>query len=275
MRERLGKAPDWGLGLVVGALLACGMGPDFDDITVRPPGGDDPPECRTDLDCEDGRHCALDRCGGHNVCECRNDSDCRADLTCVDDCGARTCRQKRCQRDEDCAKDAYCDGTCVSAKVCESAAECPSATPCNFPYKSWCETDAGAELPGCSHTKKICTKPQLLECGAKICPLPPTWGLACCVEGQDQCGLEFASLRPACQAMNQPGVVDPTCPDRMNGSLVDAEGCCRPDGFCGTMQPVIGCTLATPSSWRDAEPPRRCRVANDAGLDGGAGADRD
>jgi hypothetical protein len=68
-------------------------------------------------------------------------------------------------------------------------------------------------------------------------PLP-----SCCTASLE-CGLEImvSNMSPfpfasGCQALDQPGRLEPGCPDLgtlISGAPGSAQGCCRPDGTCG------------------------------------------
>lgn len=244
-------------------------------------GGDyvpDPPECSTDSDCGGGRRCLVDSCNTYtNFCECLADSDCEVDRICSSRCGANGCVAKPCESDDDCSAAAYCSGTCVSAHVCEDDSECTNGTRCVFPRKHGCEVDdAGAELPGCSRTKKVCKTSigGLAACGTRLCAgewfFPP-----CCTDrAENPCGVDVSTLgtKPSCQERNQPGVRDPWCPSAMRESRIIGVGCCRSDGFCGALADEwgLGCARLEAIGADYVGLPRRCGGANDGGVRDGA-----
>lgn len=63
------------------------------------------------------------------------------------------------------------------------------------------------------------------------------FGASCCTSPGNECGVSF--LEADCIALNQPGVLDPACPDEVIALLltVTLPGCCRPDGQCGVFEP--------------------------------------
>ena len=62
-------------------------------------------------------------------------------------------------------------------------------------------------------------------------------GVSCCTSPGNQCGV--ALLCADCIALDQPGVLDPSCPPEILMLLITVTlpGCCRPDGQCGGMEP--------------------------------------
>lgn len=94
------------------------------------------------------------------------------------------------------------------------------------------------------------------ECGA--CP-PLTanqaafWGASCCTS-DNKCGVSI--LNADCIPFESPGVPDPTCPPVVITLLltVTLEGCCRPDGQCGVMEPAsLGLNLNLGCVRRDTQ----------------------
>lgn len=95
-----------------------------------------------------------------------------------------------------------------------------------------------------------------LRCGDTTCPVAPEGTSQCCtrardVDGKtaraaDRCGLDLSDVggRSGCHELEQPGVVDPSCPiGRPVGATVDEQGCCADQGWCGTLDVTrgIGC----------------------------------
>lgn len=72
-------------------------------------------------------------------------------------------------------------------------------------------------------------------------------------EGGLLCGVQHVVDGPSgehvqCDERAAPGDVDARCPDsEYSGERV--EGCCRPDGVCGQLDPVLGCHLGAQSEW--------------------------
>jgi hypothetical protein len=101
---------------------------------------------------------------------------------------------------------------------------------------------------------------EALVCGNVTCPgLPgnPVASAACCVakDADDSvaCGylssnVPFQPFRSLCHAADQPGTLDPSCPDSVLyfdpsfPELARFKGCCRPDSRCGNnFGPGFGC----------------------------------
>lgn len=92
------------------------------------------------------------------------------------------------------------------------------------------------------------------ESTTRLCPTLANFPFPSCCTPSFECGLELApSTSPTypfatgCQALKQPGWLEPGCPDLgellMSGAQVGLPGCCRPDGTCGidATQIELGC----------------------------------
>ena len=124
-------------------------------------------------------------------------------------------------------------------------------------------------------------------CGFERCPAIPgefaLFARTCCTAVENTCGVEVDKCHP----FNQPGVLDPNCPDvtlqvvdpRTGMPLSDSfKGCCRPDNRCGLdmglggKTHMLGCVRRTAvffASLNDIA----CTLVNpgDAGVDGAQG----
>jgi hypothetical protein len=109
-------------------------------------------------------------------------------------------------------------------------------------------------------------------CGGQPCP-PAPGGFAqpCCTFG-DECGVQIGFLGGECQPFDQPGVLDPDCPD-LNLMGFNLDGCCRSDGICGVMDTFLGLGCVDPSSFgQPPGPPCGGGVGGAGGVGGSAGA---
>jgi hypothetical protein len=93
------------------------------------------------------------------------------------------------------------------------------------------------------------------ESTTRLCPSLTNFPFPSCCTSSFECGIELApSTSPmypfatGCQALKQPGRLEPGCPDLgelfMSGGQVGVPpGCCRPDGTCGidASQIELGC----------------------------------
>lgn len=104
-----------------------------------------------------------------------------------------------------------------------------------------------------------------MSCSSAAVPIQSVYVSPCCAgPDQDSCGLEtgFLSLVGAafdetCQAKNQPGAADDSCPSPdpamvpVGGAMATLDpfpGCCKPDGTCGVLVNSVvlsGLPLAT------------------------------
>jgi hypothetical protein len=145
--------------------------------------------------------------------------------------------------------------------------------------------------------------PSTLECDADMCTsaaVGPVFIDPCCAT--EGCGLDTgflalvgAAFEDSCQARDQPGEVDETCPMSSASTIpFDAggqtimvpirgfAGCCRDNGTCGVVvddvtSPLLGklatlglgCVDAAP--FFPGEPPAECGAAVGGGGAGGAG----
>ncbi len=113
---------------------------------------------------------------------------------------------------------------------------------------------------------------EAIECGNETCepldlkllgqgPIAP-----CCAAG-DACGLDSsglaaygASFDAVCQARDQPGVLDESCPDvstevpGSSGLVISFKGCCRPVGQCGYMLDKIAGAIEIGLGCVESEP---------------------
>jgi hypothetical protein len=135
---------------------------------------------------------------------------------------------------------------------------------------------------------------EAIECGGKTCEpldldLLGQGAIAACCAGKNACGLDASGLAAygvrfddTCQARDQPGVLDPGCPDGSTtvpntGLVLSFKGCCRPTGRCGYMLDKVagvieiglGCVESEP--FLDGETPESCDPAGAAGAGGAPG----
>ncbi|MDH5674386.1 MAG: PKD domain-containing protein [Myxococcales bacterium] len=71
---------------------------------------------------------------------------------------------------------------------------------------------------------------------------------ACCdMDSGGGCGAQVSMTDPSdCEAINQPGDLDPSCPPAMSVIGTEVPGCCKPDGKCGVMSGTLsGCIERT------------------------------
>lgn len=136
-----------------------------------------------------------------------------------------------------------------------------------------------------------------IKCGSRTCqPLDlKVLGQgsveACCADGNicglDASGLEAygVSFEESCQLRDQPGVLDPNCPDvstevpDSGGLVISFKGCCRTDvGKCGYMLDKVagaielglGCVASEP--FLDGEPAPDCDPSGEGGSGGAPNA---
>jgi hypothetical protein len=134
-----------------------------------------------------------------------------------------------------------------------------------------------------------------VECGTEMCApfIIPITGAppveACCAEGE-VCGLDSSVLEAfgptfeeRCQARDQPGERDPSCPNSTSTTLdggfnIEFDGCCRTDsGTCGYMLDTVlgvyelglGCVDSEPFLEGGTPPP--CGEASTGGAGGAPG----
>lgn len=92
-----------------------------------------------------------------------------------------------------------------------------------------------------------------LRCGGETCPVAPQGTTQCCTRADDvdartartadRCGLDLSEGGGAagCHQLEQPGIADPTCPAATPpGALVEEQGCCSDQGWCGTLDVARG-----------------------------------
>jgi hypothetical protein len=112
------------------------------------------------------------------------------------------------------------------------------------------------------------------SCGSEQCPPTPASVVAgCCTSGPDpQCGFDLGD--GTCTEADQPGQIDPACPDYYDPTHdVTYEGCCTPGGHCGYVEQFIGlgCVLPETLGW-DAGPSCGDAGAGGSGAGGAGGA---
>jgi hypothetical protein len=124
-----------------------------------------------------------------------------------------------------------------------------------------------------------------LECGGVVCA--PKYTPACCTgagtgvpgnklelggRAAGLCGTDLsqysASLAGICLQLNQPGVLDPSCPDTANpnASGPSLKGCCTDQGYCGAYEGTLALGCEYPGKRGKA-----CGKSGDAGADAKAG----
>jgi hypothetical protein len=72
-----------------------------------------------------------------------------------------------------------------------------------------------------------------------------------CVYGDEEglsCGALASPLDPVCFERDEPGTADERCPDTIYDNE-RVEGCCRPDGVCGHLGPLLGCHMHAQTGW--------------------------
>lgn len=100
--------------------------------------------------------------------------------------------------------------------------------------------DAQISTPACD--PKQCPDPAVLD----VPHLPDPW-VACCTS-DGACGLNTADADDWMCAKIDPGQNDPSCLDIViDGKTI--EGCCREDGKCGHVDPVLGCHQLYNDDW--------------------------
>jgi hypothetical protein len=89
-------------------------------------------------------------------------------------------------------------------------------------------------------------------CEASACPAATNGGTACCTNADDvtanraveagKCGIDLASFGfPGCTQRDQPGTIDPACPDVVfPPGAPPMAGCCTASGHCGAMETFMG-----------------------------------
>jgi hypothetical protein len=90
-------------------------------------------------------------------------------------------------------------------------------------------------------------------CDVSACGTPPPGGAtACCTTAEDvtanraveasKCGLDMAAFGfPGCTQKDQPGTLDPACPDvEFPPGAPPMAGCCTASGHCGAMETFMG-----------------------------------
>jgi hypothetical protein len=94
--------------------------------------------------------------------------------------------------------------------------------------------------------------PPKVMCMSKVCePMVTLPGqtqpsLGCCdMDSGGACGA-VVDMMGACEAVNQPGTDDPSCPSEMSTAGTMIAGCCKSDGKCGVRSGVLrGCIERT------------------------------
>lgn len=108
-------------------------------------------------------------------------------------------------------------------------------------------------------------------CGGQVCPPPQVpigQAESCCVG--DKCGITSSFLGGQCIELNQPGQLDPTCPEQSIQGFT-LPGCCKPNGFCGVMDSFIGLGCVDPSPFTGQQPIPCGGGTGGAGGAGGSG----
>jgi len=84
---------------------------------------------------------------------------------------------------------------------------------------------------------------QYVECFPHCCVTSefdvPAGGIEVGVCGYYLTGVHFYGAE--CVGLHLPGELDPSCPDSTNWRGERVQGCCRPDGKCGLVDPLLGC----------------------------------
>lgn len=130
------------------------------------------------------------------------------------------------------------------------------------------------------------------RCGGVSCPSSPAGTPSCCtLEGAgalghalentgrapNLCGTDIGTvvdgLTGLCLQLEQPGELDPSCPDQVVPAqfavegVAPMQGCCSDEGYCGSMETVfpLGCIYAT------GRKGKRCggSVDDDGGVNAG------
>jgi len=138
--------------------------------------------------------------------------------------------------------------------------------------------------------------PGPVECGTQMCepfiiPIPGAPPVEACCAANGDCGLDSSVLEAfgptfeeRCQPLNQPGEIDPSCPNSTStmldgGFTIELPGCCRANGRCGymldtviTFEVGLGCVDSSP--FLEGGTPAPCGDgAGGAPSDGGAPGD--
>ena len=76
-------------------------------------------------------------------------------------------------------------------------------------------------------------------------------------DGEPECGVRYAveegTDHMRCEPMHAPGDVDARCPDTTFRDDL-AEGCCKPNGVCGHLDPELGCHDLAHADWAWSPP---------------------
>jgi hypothetical protein len=169
---------------------------------------------------------------------CATNDDCSRDQVCIlDVTSPKTC-EVGCRSDADCGAGERCSPDSVCGPGCNIDADCAAG--------EWCKSPFAINL-GRSAPTGTCT-PLSIQCGNATCDtqtLPaPAFGvrLGACCAAESACGLDTAFPLPelGCQALDQPGVADATCPPQQDTLGTSYPGCRRPDGTCGAQVGALG-----------------------------------
>lgn len=90
---------------------------------------------------------------------------------------------------------------------------------------------------------------QTMVCGGVTCMpvMSPQGMLAPCCDADSGggCGATVG-MAGECEAIMQPGMLDPTCPDAFSVVSTTVPGCCKPDNMCGVQSATLmGCVERT------------------------------
>ena len=176
--------------------------------------------CREDEHCPDGQICAFFNIlgGGEDVGQCIE--GCRSNVECFEGehCVCGSCRRSTCDSNDDCGPDEYCPTGANELGVERCAIECRPL------------------LPPVACGEALCKATSIFASVQKVA-VP-----ACCA-GTSECGLDTSAVlafAARCQALAQPGEVDPSCGPDSGFSSGPLPACRRPDGRCGYLVDVLG-----------------------------------
>ncbi|MEB2312333.1 MAG: hypothetical protein OZ921_00735 [Sorangiineae bacterium] len=187
-----------------------------------------------------------------------------AEDTFAVDCAPGTLRPCDCAEGgsgtQTCATDGRGFGECACATAPPDAGaidngHCTLFPDCGSCEGCWatCVCQTSGDLRGCKQRCLVDGGGSTTSCDPGSCP--PATGLgaqfakACCTS-EDACGLSVSVLASAgCQARNQPGTPDESCPAQSIQNFLTFQGCCRPDHTCGLQDTILGLGCVDPAAF--------------------------
>ena len=147
-----------------------------------------------------------------------------------------------------------CDGPILEAKRNPGGVGSPEVDPIVLGLHATAGTDYVLEVLGRvskANSQHVRVRVEI----ELLCPGEDPDDCVAWAEGGRVCGVELRGPAPftgveqvVCTERAAPGEVDARCPDSEYGGE-RVEGCCRPDGVCGQLDPVLGCHLGAQSEW--------------------------